>query len=1006
MAYSSRIWASLFITAMVGSGMTSAGGKVPLAEWKLHDSLGHHWTGELLHYTLDLKPPIEPKQPLAVVDASGTPIAVQVLEKKTNAQGKVIQVRLALITDLKPFEQIRFRLLAAEPPARKTDLEVQETKGRWLLGNSKIGVAIPTAEGGSKEGKPFAEIAAPILAIRQGSTPWVGKGWLSGTAKVYAWKTEILAQGPVLAWARITYDFGKGKTYRVDIRVPAGQPVVLVREERNLPEVTAYETDPAKGDVFHLALASGLKPTHAFSKRGLGSSGYFVEAGPKFQGTYLTPAQMHWIPSCCNIVGAWREENESAPFIGLFPRFLSKWDRPHQTFVPLVWDAQDGLTARFFLNHGSREWGLLAGTKKDMIVPQDQGGELIGGYYGALLLKNQWGETPLDKVKDWVLDWGADRFQTERKYKVTDRGRGSMPYFAEQFLNGGQQWHDTYIHVHQTWTGEGDAWDRYQEMLKTAPADQRLSLRAGAAFVMYKQTDPDYWPEGNWIGPSNPNMIYMGNSAMVLGAVALRDHPAAKAWAARGTKAVQQNLIRSTSADGAWIECPGYDGAGISPILQAALELRRAGLGDLFADGRLLKVAMYHANMVTPPDPRTGDKVRHLPEYGDSWDLRRQDHDGGRNGPRPTFWKKMVPIYKDTHPREVGQILWALGEKTGPVPIVPIEGKSQQVAGFGAIFRHAFNTPNESYLAIHQDSFGFGHYHFDLGALTFFGKGAPLCTDWPSMYTPQINEAWMHNCVSVNRINRFAYRGRPHASLLTPRADYTRSRVYYDNAHPPKGDPKEDDVGALPTKCWQRQVVFIKGSNPESTAYLVVRDSVNDDQPTEWNLWTLSDKLRLQKKQAHVRGLYGVDLTIGFFVGPDEVPSTEMFGFGDPPPGTPKGGNAKWTEPAAGVKEVEVPRQFLYQQNVVRLATPKGGEYGAVIFPLGPKDKEPQIVSGPQGTVTVFSAEGEDTIFVYPTDRSVKVGDIVFEGRAGVVCRRGGKVEFHLLEGKTLRAKE
>src|SRR5207253_658637 len=133
---------------------------------------------------------------------------------------------------------------------------------------------------------------------------------------------------------------------------------------------------------------------------------------------------------------------------------------------------------------------------------------------------------------------------------------------------------------------------------------------------------------------------------------------------------------------------------------------------------------------------------------------------------------------RQSHPKEMGQVLWALGERTGPVPVVPIDGRSRQVAGFGAVFRHAFDTPNESYLAVHQDSFGFGHYHFDLGALYFFGKGAPLCVDWPSLYEPQIKEAWMHNCVSVARMERFTYRGRVEHSALSPRVDYTRSRVY------------------------------------------------------------------------------------------------------------------------------------------------------------------------------------------------------------------------------------
>jgi hypothetical protein len=447
-----RILTALIIGLPFGQA-TAAEDIALLADWELHDSLGREWVQELLYYDVDLAKPVEPRQEFAMTDGDAKPLPVQILERRTNNAGKVSGVRLALITDLKPFQQRRFRLHAAAPKDPASDSAVIKDGQRWLLTTPKIGVALPSGEGKPEPGMPVSEVPAPILAVRGAAADWVGKGWFTGTRKVVAWKSELLASGPVFAWAQVTYDFGGGHRYAVDVRVPAGQPVVLVREERNLPEVTAYETDPAKGDAFHLALAPGLQPTHVYSKRGLGTSGYFVEPGPGFKGGYLTPAQMHYVPAACNIVGTWRD-GERTPFIGLFPRFLSHWDRPHHTFVPLAWDKDLGLVARFFLNHGNREWALMAGEKKDMLTPRGQGGELIGGYFDALLLHNKWGETPLDKVKDWVLDWGEVRYQPGRNYAPAVAARGNMPYFAEQFLSGGHKWHDTYIHVHQTWSGD------------------------------------------------------------------------------------------------------------------------------------------------------------------------------------------------------------------------------------------------------------------------------------------------------------------------------------------------------------------------------------------------------------------------------------------------------------------------------------------------------------------------------------------------------------------------
>ena len=1039
---------AVFLVALILPAGHPCRGETPLATWEIHDCLGHEWKDELLYYDIELTRSIERDQALYAVDSEDTPVPVQVLSRTRDKDDRVSGVLLALITDLAPFGQRRFLLTTTEGQIPKPDLSCEQQGERWLLGTSKIGVAVPA--GASKEGgtTPIGEAPAPILSIRGADTDWVGKGWFTGEMEVVSWKSELLAEGPVFAWAKISYDLGNDRTYTVDVRVPAGQPVVLVREERNLPAITRYTTDPAQGNVFHLALAAGLKPNTVFSKRELGSEGHFVEPGPNFKGTYLTPAQMHWQKSCCNIVGTWREkarpkldatddakgvepdkemqkamgEDMQAPLIGLFPRFLSHWSRPHHTFVPLVWDQEAGLVARFFLNHGSREWGLMAGGQWDLVVKRGPGGEgRFDGYYDALFLNNKWGETPLDKVKDWVLDWGDVRYEPRKQYELAGIGRGTMLYFAKQFLLGGQKWHETYIHQHQCWTGEGDAWAQYREYVRDLAEPKRLSIRAGAAFTMYKQTDQDYWPSKNWIGPANPNMIFMGNAATLMGALAIHDHPMAKQWAELGLNVVRQNLYNSTSVDGAWIECPGYDGAGVQPILRAALDLHRTGLGDLISDGHLLKVAMYHANMVTPPDPRTSDSGRHLPEYGDSWDLQT-----GKIGPRPYYWKRLVPILKDSHPNEMGQVLWSLGEEEGPVPIVPIEGKSRWMRGFGVIFRHGFNTPHETYLAIHQNSFGYGHYHFDLGSLYFFGKGAPLIVDWPSCYTPQIKESWMHNCVSVARMGRFAYRGRVENCSLLPRVDYTRSRVYYDRAFPPKDGEVDDGVeGDIPEHCWQRQVLFLKSPDPSKATYLVVRDAVRDERMTEWSLWTLSRKLRLQRGRADIEGIYGVDMAIRFFVGPDQTPTTELFGFGLIPPKSEKlmaetpieeqmgegeveeldlGEEPAKTEP--GVTEVVTRQKYLMQQNVVRMTCPKGGQYGAVIYPRRPKEPVPVIQSGDEGTVTVSVDGLKETVFVYPADRDVSIDDVTFKGRAGVVSRSARGTELHLLEGDRLELKE
>ena len=955
-----------------------------LAEWELHDGLGHNWSEELIYYDLTLTRPISETQPLTLLDGAGQAVPVQIMERRKNALGQVIQVQVALQTDLPAFGQRHFRLLAAQPKNLPTDLSIKRAGSTWIIGTGSIGITLPAGElrGG---GQSLAQSPAPVMALRGAGNDWVGKGWLTGQRRVINWKTEILATGPVLAWARISYEFAGGENYVVDVRVPAGQPVILVREERKLPGVKIYETDPERGEVFHLALAPGLQPTHVYSKRGLGSRGYFIEAGPEFKGEYLTPGQLHFLPTACNIAGTWRESNSKAQFIGLFTRFLSHWTRPRETPVPLVWDKENGLTARFFLNDGVREWGLMAGPRDAMLQPRGVGGEgSLAGYFDALLLNNKWGETPLDKVKGWTLDWGQQRYQPGRKYGLASRERGSMPYFAEQFLLGGQKWEDTAIHVHQTWTGETDGWERYGKSVPGLPPEQILAARAAAAFVMHKQTDPDYWPAENWIGPANPNMKMMGHAAILLGALALGDHPNSSAWVKRGVAALQQHLAEAASPDGVWLEAPGYDGAGIAPILRAALELHRRGRDDLLNDEKLLRVAMAHVYLLTPPDQRVNG-LRHLPELGDSFNLQT-DKDAARV--RPLYWKPFALAIQKQHPKEAGNIIWALGETEGAVPF---DGQSRQLSGFGSVFRHAFNTPKESYLAIHQDSFSFGHYHYDLGALYLFGLGVPLAVDWPSLYSPQISSPKFHNGVTIAGLESYEYTGRVNYSALSQTADYSRARLYYDASYPPTTNLDE----VLPQHCWQRQVLFVKGT--EANAYVVVRDAVNDSRPSEWNLWTLSGKLRLSAMNANVTGLYGVNLAINFFVGPAQTPTTETYGFGAPPDPM-----SKAMAILSGEQEVVPSVRYLMQQTAVRIKAAQGGEYGAVLYPYLAQSELPRILPGTDGTVTVRGDGGEDTILLYPSWSNVQSGNINFHGRAGLVSRNGAKLHLELIEGDTL----
>jgi hypothetical protein len=223
-------------------------------------------------------------------------------------------------------------------------------------------------------------------------------------------------------------------------------------------------------------------------------------------------------------------------------------------------------------------------------------------------------------------------------------------------------------------------------------------------------------------------------------------------------------------------------------------------------------------------------------------------------------------------------------------------------------------------------------------------------------------------------------------------------------------DAPDDGVPAtaLPQLVWQRQVLLMKSADPAGATYLVVRDAVQDTRPTEWNLWTLSSALRLSPRRAEVTGLYGVDLLVQFFAGPDAAPVTEKYGFGpldkaedpDAEP-NPDGDKPQTRQVAPGITEVIVPQTYFSQQNVVRMSSPAGGQYGAVLYPKLPGE-HPVIAPGVEETVTVTVGDATDRIFLYPTERTVTVDGITVTGRAAAVTRRGNAIELHLVEGAAI----
>ena len=855
--------------------------------WEIKDSLGHGWTNELVFFPVnDSNAVAGNESKYSVTDESGQLLPFQFCRRLRSAGTP--EDCLALLIDLPPNSTRRFALSAEKStvPGRG-DVRVRMDKGSLELAAGRTAVRIAAADG-FKPGAPFERLPAPIQAVQGLSGRWLGEGSLKGSWPVRSFRVQVDAAGPLFAQATIRYEFDDRKFYQVCVRVVSGEEVVLVAEDFALSAaelkttVFAVPPDLAPEPGTPSALSDWLL------RRGMGwqdvitattnypcfrfnffknweadrATKYDLAGGTVLtrqgvgagtndwrQGMVLTPYQGRG-----NRVVAvgFDAPGKSSDYLGLFERFLSRWQHPNENQVPLPW-LDEGVVGHFMAFEGHREWGLMVGDSSAGAVEKAKkhGGSVFAP---IRLAQVKHGATPLDKVKDWTLDWELPAGTTYPRLYYTPASIARMKHdyvdlpadikalihsdppaealltgdeaglkktlgqiselrnSAITFLTGGHDTADTYTHRFQEIVRHGATAVDIGLAAGSVLADERRQALAVVAFLAYKLSDPDYWAyHGYGGGPSNPNMMSIATDALAQCAALCAGHPRQAEWFELCRRLVCADILMSISPSGAWLESPGYQGAGNTAINMTVLILKNAGVVDLVKDPlygqRLLAVSTYYANLLTPPDPRFGGK--------------RMPMALGDNVP---FFNNMYTYLahsgRAAYPVEAGNAIWCweqMGRPArgalllmnehvldGSIQPVPITGVSTAFPGFGVMLRHGFGTSNETFMTYRQSDFAYGHYDEDQGSFSLCAKGAPLCLDWID-YSP--SEAEYHNRVNYHPGELPWLTAPPDAFVTHAEADYIRSHetalVLGSHDKTMARDARAD---------WQRQIIFVKDS--------------------------------------------------------------------------------------------------------------------------------------------------------------------------------------------------
>jgi hypothetical protein len=350
--------------------------------------------------------------------------------------------------------------------------------------------------------------------------------------------------------------------------------------------------------------------------------------------------------------------------------------------------------------------------------------------------------------------------------------------------------------------------------------EARKRVLARLAFLGYVVSSPDYWsPERGYSGFANmTSVVAMYRTA--LGCM-LPSHPRAKGWAKLGLNQLSWQLDAWSDEDGGWIEAPHYAMVSFDHLLAGFAMAANAGYSDRLFDPRMRKVIEWFAAISTPRDARTGG-WRHQPPIGNTY----HGEPNGVYGIAAALWKNKDPNF-------AARMQW-LFEQHGSYPGLgsgwnfptmlgyrflmnssgvapkPAELGSVWFRKTGVVLRNKMTSKRETYLHMIAGP-NHEHYDADSGSIMLYGKGRVLCDDWG--YLGRHPDKW-------------------HSMLTGPAANGYATMQITDFATTAAFDYVTGTKGA-----WQRQIGFVKDTDPLGPNFFVIRDSYSADGDVTWRLW-------------------------------------------------------------------------------------------------------------------------------------------------------------------------